>query len=651
MQTALLAGGGAGDVLMPTAPLGAMHGDAAGAALRARGATVRVGARVVALEDDAAVLEDGERVEAEAFVVAVRPRECAQLLDEADPGLEDSPIVSVHLLFDRQILRTEMAALLSSPAHWVFDRGALTGHRPERGQYLTVVASGVPELLDVRGKEIVELMAGELDRPARRRGAPLVARLARAVRDDRLPPRPGGAAAGAGDGARQRRARRDLDCHRLACDDGERGAKRLRSGAGPRAGPSGGRRVTTLAPKSAVSTPLDRAVEAATLRVLELQHPAGYWVGELESNATMIAEHLFLLHFLGLRDPATDRKLANELLARRREDGTWSNWWDGPADLSTTIESYVALTMAGVDAGEQTRAWIRSQGGIPASRVFTKCFLALLGEWPWQSIPPVPVEIVLLPGSAPFSIYNFACWARQTVVALSVVMALRPERRSGVDLRDIGARPGRSRRPGRPGALRRRAIAQAERWVRERQEADGCWGGIQPPWVWGLIMLAALGHGFEDPALARGLAGWDGFLIDEGDRLRPEACQSPVWDTGLALLALREAGLPDDHPAVEARATGCSPRRSLSAATGRCAGRTSRPAAGRSSSRTTGTRTSTTRRSSHSPCAAFRARTPRSRAAWPGRPACSRETAAGAPSTRTTRATGSTRSRSSTSAA
>lgn len=162
VQTALLAGGGAGDVLMPTAPLGAMHGDAAGAALAARGATVRVGARVVALEDDAAVLEEGERVEADAFVVAVRPRECAQLLDEPDPGLEDSPIVSVHLLFDRRVLRTEMAALLSSPAHWVFDRGALTGHLPERGQYLTVVASGVPELSEVRGKEIVELMAGEL---------------------------------------------------------------------------------------------------------------------------------------------------------------------------------------------------------------------------------------------------------------------------------------------------------------------------------------------------------------------------------------------------------------------------------------------------------------------------------------------------------
>src|SRR5206468_3508329 len=86
------------------------------------------------------------------------------------------------------------------------------------------------------------------------------------------------------------------------------------------------------------------------------------------------------------------------------------------------------------------------------------------------------------------------------------------------------------------------------RWVRQRQEADGSWGGIQPPWVWSLVMLAALGHGFEDGTFARGLAGWDRFLVRDGDRLRPEACQSPVWDTALAVLALRAAGVAADHP-------------------------------------------------------------------------------------------------------
>ena len=295
-------------------------------------------------------------------------------------------------------------------------------------------------------------------------------------------------------------------------------------------------------------TSLDRAIEAGTQRLLELQHPDGWWVGELESNATMIAEHLFWLHFLGLRDPETDTKLANEILARRRDDGTWSNWFEGPADLSTTIESYVALRMTGVDPGARTLDYIRRAGGIARARVFTKCFLALLDLWPWQNVPRVPPEIVLLPPASPLSIYNLGCWARQTVVPLSVVIALRPVRPAGLELAEIGARSGRTTPARRPGRLRRRALLAAEQWVRDRQEADGSWGGIQPPWVWSLIMLAALGHGFEDTQLRRAVEGWSGFLVDEGDRLRPEACQSPIWDTALAVLALRACGVPAEHP-------------------------------------------------------------------------------------------------------
>jgi len=153
VRTALLAERAASDVILPMRPLGWMHGDAAGRSLEASGATVRTDARVPSLED----------VDADAVVLAVPPDECARLLDEPDPGLEHSPIVSVHLLFDRRLLDRPLAALLSSDAHWVFDRGALTGREPaEGGQYLTVVSSGAPELLEVRGKELVELIAGEV---------------------------------------------------------------------------------------------------------------------------------------------------------------------------------------------------------------------------------------------------------------------------------------------------------------------------------------------------------------------------------------------------------------------------------------------------------------------------------------------------------
>ena len=162
VQTALLGGREASDLVLPVAPLGPMHGEAAGKALRESGATVRLGARVAALELDAVRLSDGERVAGDAFILAVPPAESARLLGEPEPVLGDSPIVSVHLLFDRRVLDPPLAALLGSPAHWIFDRGRLTGHEPEHGQYLTVVSSGVPELVEIRGRELVDLIAGEL---------------------------------------------------------------------------------------------------------------------------------------------------------------------------------------------------------------------------------------------------------------------------------------------------------------------------------------------------------------------------------------------------------------------------------------------------------------------------------------------------------
>jgi squalene-associated FAD-dependent desaturase len=152
VRTALLGPRANSDLVLPTRPLGLMHGDAAGRALGAAGATVHTDVRVGSLDE----------IDADAIVVAAPPRESARLLGEPEPGLEDSPIVSVHLWFDRPLLDRPLAALLGSDAHWVFDRGGLTGHAPERGQYLTVVSSGVPELLEVRGRELVERVAGQL---------------------------------------------------------------------------------------------------------------------------------------------------------------------------------------------------------------------------------------------------------------------------------------------------------------------------------------------------------------------------------------------------------------------------------------------------------------------------------------------------------
>ena len=142
-------------------------------------------------------------------------------------------------------------------------------------------------------------------------------------------------------------------------------------------------------------------------------------------------------------------------MARMRDDGTWSIWFEGPPDLSTSIEAYVALRMCGVDPGRQALAYIQREGGIPKARLFTKCFLALLGQWPWQRMVPIPPELVLLPPSAPFSIYNFACWARQTFVALALAQSLRPVRPST----STCARSARSRADARAARGRTRCAA------------------------------------------------------------------------------------------------------------------------------------------------------------------------------------------------
>ncbi|HYY06155.1 MAG TPA: squalene--hopene cyclase [Candidatus Limnocylindria bacterium] len=320
-----------------------------------------------------------------------------------------------------------------------------------------------------------------------------------------------------------------------------------------------------------VGTELDRTLDAGVERLLAIQKPGGWWVGELESNVTMTAQHLFLHEFLRIGDEDTTRRCANELLARRNGEGLWAIYWGGEPDLAATLESYAALRMAGLSADdprlEPARSFCEKRGGIGAARVFTRIWLALFGLWRWEEIQAIPPELVLLRPELPLSVYDFGCWARQTMVALSVVMHHRPVRRLPEERLcrelDLGPAPrprtawnlldaavrrytGASFQPGRE-----RALAYAERWIVDRQELDGSWGGIQPPWVWSLIALACRGHGPESPYLQRGLEGWRRFLVEEGDRLRPEACQSPVWDTGLAVLALRNAGVPAEEPALQ----------------------------------------------------------------------------------------------------
>ena len=319
----------------------------------------------------------------------------------------------------------------------------------------------------------------------------------------------------------------------------------------------------TTAPRTAedvAQATLDRAVE----RLLDLQQPDGHWKGELETNVTIDSEDLFLRHYLGLLDERTTEATARWIRSRQREDGSFATFFGGPPDLSTTVESYVALRLAGdpadADHMARARAVIAELGGLHATRVFTRMWLALLGLWSWGSVPPLPPEQMLLPARAPLSIYSFGCWARQTIVALQIATTHRPVRPLPfrVDELELGTPApthpldrvlhAYARVAIRP--LRRLALRRAVKWVIDRQEVDGSWGGIQPPWVWSVIALHAHGFPLDHPVIERGLAGLDTFTIEDEAGRRIEACQSPVWDTALALIALLDAGLPPEHEAV-----------------------------------------------------------------------------------------------------
>jgi squalene-hopene/tetraprenyl-beta-curcumene cyclase len=332
-----------------------------------------------------------------------------------------------------------------------------------------------------------------------------------------------------------------------------------------------------LGQESATAT---EALQRAVGHLRGLQSPEGWWKGELETNVTMDAEDLLLREFLGIRTAAQTEAAARWIRSRQREDGTWGAYFGGPPELSTTVEAYVACRLAGdpPDASHMRLAaeYVNDAGGLERSRVFTRIWLALFGLWPWERLPVLPPELMLLPPQVPLNVYDFACWARQTVVALTVVGAYRPERPLPFGLSELSAgsppRPSRSVRtwPGRfqllddvlhryerrpLGWLRRVALDRAESWIVARQEADGSWGGIQPPWVYSLMALHLRGYELNHPVMAAGLAGLETFVVEDAEGRRLEACQSPVWDTALAVTALADAGVAPDAPLMRDAAT------------------------------------------------------------------------------------------------
>ena len=412
-----------------------------------------------------------------------------------------------------------------------------------------------------------------------------------------------------------------------------------------------------------------------------LQDPDGWWKGELETNVTMDAEDLLLRQFLGILDAGRwrpRRPAGSAPSSAPTAPGPRST--AGPADLSTTVEAYVALRLAGDARRRRPHA-----AGAPTFVREPRGHRGQPGLHPDLAGAVRPVVLGrparrCRPSScscrrgAPLNIYDFGCWARQTVVALTVVVG-PPPGPARCRSASTSCAPGAGRR--RPAAVRLRTVAAAP-----SASSTGCCTRYERLPAWFPPAAAAPPRPAPGRALDRAPPGGRRLLgrhpaavgvLDHGPApaglpARPSrslparawraSSASPSTTTGAAAsrrasrrsgtppwrsIALADAGVDPDDPALVRGGRLAARRGGHGApATGRSAGPGSRPAAGRSSSPTTTTPTSTTPPRSCWPSIGSavddpaRRATPPSSGRWPGPSACSAATAAGAPSTSTT---------------
>ena len=336
-------------------------------------------------------------------------------------------------------------------------------------------------------------------------------------------------------------------------------------------------------PRAGSAAPQDALLDAACTHAVEglmaQQRPDGHWSYRLETNVCMEAEYVMLGRVIGRFDEARERRIVARILGEQQADGGWAVYAGGPSDADCTVEAYVALRAAGLSASHPAvvaaHGCISRLGGVEATRVFTRMWLACCGLYPWEPLPELPPELMFLPTRVPLSLPRFASWARATIVPLTVVLTLRPATASIVLGRDElprGSRPLSTRRNAPSGVVasgfkaidralhlyrrsplqlgRARALRAAEEWILSHQEADGGIGGIQPPMAYQCLALHALGYRTGNPALDRAWNAFEGFILEDDSTCEVQACLSPVWDTGLAMLALSDLGLPGDHPAL-----------------------------------------------------------------------------------------------------
>lgn len=329
------------------------------------------------------------------------------------------------------------------------------------------------------------------------------------------------------------------------------------------------------------SEAVSRSLKQATGYLLKLQHPEGYWLGELEADSSLEADAILLDFYLGNPNMERVRKLANCIRDEQTQDGGWVLYPGGSPNINLIVKSHFSLQLAGMKDSDpallKAAQLALELGGVEACNSFTRIYLCLFGQYDWNSVPAIPPEILLLPKSAYINIFEVSSWSRAILVPLTILYSYQPRRTPPQNLNIErlflpDANPSRSLLPFQYGIswktffhatdialrtieqnrltpLRRKALGVAEQWMRERMEGSDGLAAIYPAMMNAIMAMDCLGYSRRnDPLFQHELDEFWRFAIEERDSMRMQPCLSPVWDTAIALFCEAEGGLNPSHP-------------------------------------------------------------------------------------------------------
>lgn len=339
-----------------------------------------------------------------------------------------------------------------------------------------------------------------------------------------------------------------------------------------------------IAPSTDVELALvNGAIRRSHEYFLRDQHADGYWVAPLAADATLEADYVFLLRFLEIDDKEKVRKAVRRIRNKQLPGGGWNIYQGGPEEISATVKAYTALKLSGAAVDDpalaKAREAIARMGGIARINTFTRAYLHLIGQFPETGTPAIPPELILFPQWFYFNIYEISSWSRAILVPLSLIYALKPQTRIpdslGIaELFPEGVNNTEVRLPWAPEVFswrnfflvldrflkfwertplkpfRKLALRKAEQWMLARLENSAGLGAIYPAMMNSIIALKALGYSMDHFQMKRALAEFEKLIMDQGDSLQFQPCESPVWDTVLTMLALLKSGMPPDHPSL-----------------------------------------------------------------------------------------------------